>query len=126
MPSPLLDDAVATGGRPVEVVTAALVGERVYVPVSVRAAGGGEMVVAAPLTLVTVGVIVVAWPDESTVTHGLGAPWATSLCSAMCASAGRAEAEPASSKARSRPNRLLLAIVTRSDPEGPEVRPLVR
>lgn len=114
IPSPLLDDAVATGDNPVEVVTAALVGERVYVAVLVRASGGGEMVVAAPLTLVTVGIIVVALPDASTVTHGLGAPCATSRCSTICTSVGRADAGPASSKlaaARSCPNRLLLAIV---------------
>lgn len=104
-PSPLLEDAVATGDKPVEVVTCALVGCRVYVPVFVSASGGGEMVVAAPLMVVMLGVIVVALPAASTVTQGFGATYATSRCS-TCSSVGKADTELAKSRpaASSRPN----------------------
>lgn len=73
------------------------------------------MVVTAPFTLVIVGVIVVASPDASTVTQGLGTTSASSRCATTCTSAGKADASPASSKlaaARSCLSPLLPAIVS--------------
>lgn len=89
---------VAVGARPVDVIVCVPAMVSVQVPDLVASAGGGEMVLAAPLMVVTVGVTVVPRPTSSTEIQGLGEGMAAR---GRCAARADAEGSMAAAMGRS-------------------------